>query len=102
MGGMNFGPLQKLRFPTIINIPAFWTRGKNLPNRPERSIVISADIFEVLLPYFRVLVIVKLTIRSTENCGYDRSGLIDNGFTTVLLLVLRSTAYWSRSYNWQE
>ena len=35
--GINFGPLQKFRFPTIIIFPAFWARGKNLPNHPEKK-----------------------------------------------------------------
>ena len=51
-GVTNFGPLQKFRFPALIMFLAFCGRGKNLPNRPEKSMVTSADIFAVLLPYF--------------------------------------------------
>ena len=40
----NLRPIQKFRFPPVIIFPAFWAGGKNLPNRPERSMVVLTDI----------------------------------------------------------
>ena len=51
-GGYKFWTSQKFRFPTIIIFVIFWTEGKIHQIALKRSMVISADIFAVLLRYF--------------------------------------------------
>ena len=56
---------KNLKFPTIIVFLVFWTESKDLPNYPEKNMLISVDFFAVLLRYFLSsgwnLIIVKTT-----------------------------------------
>ena len=55
MGVKKFWTSQKFRFSTIIIFVIFWTRGEDSLDHLERSMVISADIYAVLLRILRVL-----------------------------------------------
>ena len=50
--GYEFWTSQKFRFPTITIYITFWTGGKNSLDTLKLSMIISADIFAVLLRYF--------------------------------------------------
>ena len=52
LGGYKFWTSQKFRFSTIIIFVMFGNGGKNSLDYLKRSMVISADIFAVLLRYF--------------------------------------------------